>query len=83
MNSYYLTDKIFLKDSTLFYETEKGDIKQVKNHNWHHILSDYGWTKLPKKWITILNKFSESRKGNNSLFGLLKTTSLNIAGIVV
>ena len=71
MDSYYLTDTVFLRKTTLFYETEKGDIKQVKKHNWHHILSDYGWTKFPKKWITILNKFSESRNGNNSLFGLL------------
>ena len=71
--AYYLTDSVFLKEDTLFYETERGDIKRVSKHNWHRILEEYGWTKLPKKWITTLNMTIESpsHKERNSLFGML------------
>jgi len=72
MDSYYLTDTVFLQGDTLFHETDKGVIKEIKKHNWHHILSDYGWAKLPKKWITALNLLTDSRKEKNSLFGSLE-----------
>ena len=62
---YYLTDKIVLRNDKLFYED-----KLIKNHNWHLLLSDYGWGKLPKKLITLLNKQLD-KPVRNSLFGCL------------
>ena len=26
-------------------------VQPIKSHNWHHLLSEYGWEKLPKQWI--------------------------------
>ena len=65
----YLTDSIFLQDNKTYYE-EDGETKLVKNHNWHHILSEYGWEKLPKQWIKILNTYLDKPK-KNSLYGTL------------
>lgn len=65
----YLTDNIFLLNKKLFYE-DNNKIKEVKNHNWHHILSDYGWEKLPKQWIKKLNSYLNVPK-KNSQFGTL------------
>jgi hypothetical protein len=69
----YLTDKIFLKDDKLFY---KDDIntKDVKTHNWHHILAECGWSKINKRWITRLNKESLTKQ-KNSLYGILDCES--------
>ena len=52
----YLTGNIFFYNDRLFYE-EKGKEKEIKNHNWHHILKDYGWEKLHKQWIKKLNSY--------------------------
>ena len=60
-NKQYLTDSIFLLDHKLYYE-DKNDIKEVKNHNWHRILSDYGWEKLDKVWIKKLNITNSTTK---------------------
>ena len=57
----YLTGNVFLQQNKLFYE-EKGTEKEVKNHNWHRILKDYGWEKLHKQWIKkfiILHRYME------------------------
>ena len=68
--SYYLTDKIFIEDEIMYYIDEKNIIKNIKKYNWHHILIDYGWEKIPKKWIKILNKCNINNE-KNSLFGVL------------
>ena len=65
----YLTDTIFLKDNKLYYE-EKNQIKEIKKHNWHHILRSYGWEKLHKQWIKKLNGYL-TKPNNNSLYGSL------------
>ena len=65
----YLTGNVFLQQNRLFYE-EKGTEKEVKNHNWHRILKDYGWEKLHKQWIKKLNSYLE-KPNNNSLYGSL------------
>jgi len=69
VNRNYLTDNIFLVDNKLYYE-EKQKVKEVKNHNWHHLLKDYGWEKLNKQWIKKLNSYEE-KQNNNSLYGCL------------
>lgn len=69
MNKFYLTDKIYLMDGKLFYET-KNTTKQIKPHNWHTILNDYGWEKLNIRWIKKLNRFLD-KIPKNSLFGVL------------
>ena len=65
----YLTGSIFIFNDKLFYE-EKGIEKEIKNHNWHRILKDYGWEKLHKQWIKKLNSYLK-KPINNSLFGVL------------
>ena len=65
----YLTDSIFLQDNKTYYEEDGGN-KLIKNHNWHHILSEYGWEKLPKQWIKKLNTYLDKPK-KNSLYGTL------------
>ena len=66
----YLTGNIFFYNDRLFYE-EKGKEKEIKNHNWHHILKDYGWEKLHKQWIKKLNSYLD-KPMNNSLYGSLE-----------
>lgn len=65
----YLTGNIFFYNNKLFYENEGGD-KEVKNHNWHHILKEYGWEKLNKHWIKKLNSYLK-KPLTNSLYGSL------------
>ena len=66
----YLTETIFLENEKLYYEHSSQEIKEVKKHNWHHLLQDYGWEKLHKQWIKKLNGFLE-KPNNNSLYGCL------------
>tara|TARA_B100001094_G_scaffold121359_1_gene117059 strand:+ start:8297 stop:9019 length:723 start_codon:yes stop_codon:yes gene_type:complete len=65
----YLTDSIFLCNGQLFCE-ENNKIKEIKNHNWHHKLYEYGWEKLNKQWIKKLNNYQEY-PSKNSLYGSL------------
>jgi len=65
----YLTDEIFLKENKTYY-LEDNKEKPLKDHNWHHVMKDCGWSKINKKWITILNK-EANMKSKNSSFGLL------------
>jgi hypothetical protein len=65
----YITENIFLLYTQLYYEKNE-KIQPIKNHNWHHLLSEYGWEKLPKQWIRKLNSFLDNPK-NNSPFGSL------------
>ena len=44
-----------------FYEENEKTIK-IKERDWHIYLSDYGWSKLNKKWIMKLNKLSKTKK---------------------
>ena len=69
----YLTGDIFLQENKLFYE-EDGKEKEVKNHNWHRHLKDYGWEKLHKQWIKKLNSYLK-KPSNNSLYGSLECGS--------
>ena len=69
----YLTGNIFFYNDKLFYE-ENGKEKEIKNHNWHHILKDYGWEKLHKQWIKKLNSYLD-KPMNNSLYGSLECGS--------
>ena len=62
---YYLTDDLFIRDNKMYYQDTL-----VKSHNWQRSLRDYGWEKLPKQWIRLLNKHLEKPR-NNSLFGIL------------
>ena len=68
--NYYLTDCIFIKDNTTYYE-ENNKIKKVTKHNWHHYLYDYGWTKLDLGWKRRLKE----KENKNSCFGVLECGS--------
>jgi len=70
----YLTDTIILKKDKLYYKDTKNKLKEVKTHNWHHILSNCGWSKINKRWVTILNKESFTKQ-RNSLYGILDCES--------
>tara|TARA_B100000131_G_scaffold47267_1_gene41901 strand:+ start:138 stop:926 length:789 start_codon:yes stop_codon:yes gene_type:complete len=68
----------FLKsDGTSLYYREssaQGNFRVVKKRNWHIALEEYGWEKLPKKWITKLNKLSPKIE-KNSLYGVMDVES--------
>ena len=66
---HYLNENIFIENEIFFYEENEKKIK-IKERDWHIYLSDYGWSKLNKKWIMKLNKLSKNKK-KNSLFGCL------------
>ena len=70
---YYLTDSIYIEDSMMYRLNKKKSIKINKN-NWHHILKEYGWTKIPLPWIKKLNKLSSSVL-KNSGYGVLDCDS--------
>ena len=61
MNIYYYTENLRLKDDILEYKT-KNNFKKIHNNNWHHILNEYGWEKLYKPLIILLNKYRENKK---------------------
>ena len=68
---YYLTDNIRLFNDKMEYRrNEIEEFKPILKKIWHHILSEYGWEKINKKWIIKLNKLS-NKKEKNSLYGVL------------
>ena len=69
MNQNYISDNIFIKDNKLYEQHSNKDILINKN-NWHKILSQLGWEKIPLSWIKILNKYN-NKKYKNSQFGIL------------
>ena len=68
MNEYYYTDNLRLKDDKMEYKLNDIFIP-IKKHNWHHILNEYGWEKINKSWIIILNKHSDNKE-KNSRYGM-------------
>ena len=70
---YYLTDSIFIENDTMYF-SKKNTIKKINRNNWHHILKEYGWNKLPLPWIKQLNKLSSSIL-KNSGYGVLDCES--------
>ena len=73
MEEYYLTHDIRLINNKMEYR--KNDIFiPIKKSNWHHVLSDYGWEKIYKSWIIILNKHSDCKE-RNSRYGVLDCES--------
>ena len=56
---YYLTDSIFIENEKM-YSKKKNSFKKINRNNWHHILKEYGWSKIPLPWIKQLNKLSSS-----------------------
>ena len=69
MNTYYYTDDLRLKNDILEYK-KQDTFTNVKKHNWHHILNEYGWEKINKQWIIILNKYSDNKE-KNSRYGMI------------
>ena len=68
---YFLTDSIRISSDGMEYRDNKSNIfKQIQKRNWHVILKEYGWEKMPKNWIIQLNKYSE-KKERNSLYGVI------------
>ena len=67
---YYLTDTICIRNNQMFSIDNNNNNKLIQKYNWHKYLYDYGWRKLPKKWISKLNKYSDTIE-KNSLYGLL------------
>ena len=72
---YYITDNIRLFNGKMEYRrNDKDDFKPILKKNWHHILNEYGWEKINKKWITKLNKLM-NKKEKNSLYGIFDCDS--------
>ena len=66
MEEYYLSEDIVITDDHTYYQ---GDL--IKRHDWHTKLSDLGWSKLHKQWITLLHTYHKPYP-RNSLFGSLE-----------
>ena len=73
-DEYYLTDNIRMNNDKMEYRYNNDIFKIVKKHNWHHVLSEYGWQKIHKPWITKLNQLSKVKE-KNSLYGVLDCDS--------
>ena len=67
MEIHYLTPELYIKDNKTYYEGY-----EIKRNNWHRYLSEIGWGKLHKQWISQLNKLNKHYYKNNSLFGSLE-----------
>lgn len=72
-NIYYLTDKIRIINDKMEYFT-KDKFIPIRKNNWHHILDECGWEKIPKPWIVNLNKYSDIKE-KNSLYGVMDCES--------
>ncbi len=68
MDKYYLTDNIYIKNDEMFY-SKNSKMKKVNKNNWHIILNEYGWEKIPLIWIKKLNNLSLN-KIKNSRYGI-------------
>jgi len=73
-DEYYLTDTIRMIDNKMEYRVDDCEFRPIKNHNWHHVLSEYGWEKIHKQWLIKLNKLSDVKE-RNSLYGVLDCDS--------
>ena len=72
---YYLTDNIrLLNDKMEYRRNENDEFKPILKRNWHHILNEYGWEKINKKWIIKLNNLMNKRE-KNSLYGVFDCDS--------
>ena len=72
---YFLTDNIRITKRGMEY-INNNNFKLITKRNWHKILNEYGWEKIPKKWIINLNKLSKIHE-KNSLYGIM---DVNITG---
>ena len=71
MDIIFLTDNLRLNNDIMEYRRgETEEFISIGERNWHILLEEYGWGKMPKKWITKLNKYNDT-KYKNSLYGLL------------
>ena len=68
-DNFYLTDTLYVCGDKMYHETERGP-KPVKRSNWHIHLQEYGYRKLPKRWISLLNLEADVRP-KNSPYGSL------------
>ena len=57
-NEYFLTENLRILNNRMEYKCDNMKFKPILKNDWHINLSEYGWEKLPKKWIKKLNKLS-------------------------
>jgi len=57
---YYLTDSIFIENDKMYHLTKNKEFKEINRNNWHRVLKEYGWAKIPLPWIKQLNKLSST-----------------------
>lgn len=69
MSINYLSENIIIEDDKL-YQFINNKKKLINNNNWHNILKNLGWYKLPKILIKFLNLYLNI-KNKNSLFGVI------------
>jgi|TARA_B110000971_G_C20030780_1_gene511307 hypothetical protein len=67
METYYLSDTIRLFNDKMEYMVHD-KFRPIPKRNWHIILNEYGWEKLDRQWILLLNHMTD-KKECNSLFG--------------
>ena len=70
---HFLTEYLKISGGAM-YVRERETFRLVTKRNWHISLFEHGWEKLPKKWITRLNKLSPKLE-KNSLYGVMDVES--------
>ena len=66
MDTYYLSENKYIKDDKMYNKK-----KLIVNTNWHKLLNEIGWCKLPTTWIKRLNKMA-TIKVKNSSYGVIE-----------
>ena len=61
-DEYYYTENIRLNKNNKLEYNKKDKFIQIKDSNWHHILSECGWEKINKQWIILLNRLSDKKR---------------------
>ena len=69
MDIYYLSEKLYIKNDRMYNKN-----KLIISKNWHKLLKEIGWYKLPTPWIKRLNKMS-TVKVKNSPYGVIECGS--------
>lgn len=73
-NKYY-TPNLFenTTEKKFYYKSEKNKLILLNEKNWFKYMSEYGWTRLSKKWIRRFNKHLQNYK--ISTWGVLDCTA--------
>ena len=75
-DSFYLTDKLLIKNGRAYKLNIHDKIITINNRNWLKWLGEYGWERLDKGWIRRMNTFlSKDERSKFCQWGILECGS--------